>query len=47
MRILSNHRIFVAAIAIVAMAFMASCAASNNQKYGCPNHLKVSSFFAH
>jgi len=44
MKVFSNSRFIVAAIALVAISFMASCVASNNQKYGCPNHLKLSSF---
>jgi len=45
MKLRSNSRLLVAAVAILALSFMASCAASNNQKYGCPNHLHISAFF--
>jgi hypothetical protein len=39
---MSKLRRFVPAVAILALALMASCV-SGRQKYGCPNHLQSSS----
>ncbi|HXS38046.1 MAG TPA: hypothetical protein VN721_15190 [Flavipsychrobacter sp.] len=41
MQLTPKFRRLVPMVAIILIAFLASCAASNTQKYGCPNHLQV------
>ncbi|MEI8279719.1 MAG: hypothetical protein WCG87_08130 [Bacteroidota bacterium] len=42
MKVFSTLRRMAPAIAIIALVFLASCAAKS-QKWGCPNHLEASS----
>lgn len=41
MQVFSNYRRIATIIAIVAVAFLTSCANGGTQKYGCPNHLHI------
>jgi hypothetical protein len=44
MQVFSKIKRFAPIVAIIALSFLASCAAKGGGKYGCPNHLRASSF---